>query len=1595
MSTAGKYGERQSWRRQNGGEAEKRRTAKSVLTLFAIVLLALFLFILLRPRPSRDLVTLVVAPSYNLDIVTPGMFAESARRAFRDQLAGEVFNESADAIRTRFQDTTQLAKYFEDDDDTLLIVVRGYLLEDSNGEPALACSDLGIDPSTDETVGLLPLKEILSPLANDAPESFSGTRLVLLDVEPLAAHPTLGQFNESVFASLETLAKSLEGPFASSVWVMATRGPMQNVSWDLESNLPLSTKYFIDAMAGQAESDGDGVIELSELCAFMSERYKRLPLNQDTAPELILFRGGQGAVTAQDVSAGELDLWVNRTAEQTDSSSEAPSESVENDSDESGDPPASAQAAAKTSTQQRFDRSTKELQVRLVAAQSETPDESEENLPAKDDSTEPTGAKDVGNESDVAGSDASEKPSAERQTAAKTDAAMSFWDFRDQFESVPVNLGQHSDLISPAALAPQLWRQLTLEVLAAEIQGWDQTMADQTSLQIPSIVTADLEQLLRVVQGKATTQSIHDDLVTKLRDFVLREQQRRREMRIDRRVETADQLQHAIAVAYNRLWALAEFERQAILANTEAPTARLLNAARNAERTLVAASSGQTVSQAVIDRQSNDLEDSIQVFDRNVQLSVADLLREYSRNDPQRSWQLNRAAFAWLRSPLPTAKQRRELFNAIKNAPVDPSDSESISVEKYRVTFGDSTASETSLQRVDQYRAEIADFYSSPSSSIDASDERQWRSILIKNDGLSFEQTIAAILRVSPRLNSASGQQAALINNVQPEPIIRQPSVSVLDSAGAVMNETSAVRLETSEDLENLVLQINPDRPEPTRLLVSYLVRSSASDFRDPPVDVSFSIPGQGKVGPDESIEFSVGADSQRELPIRIRATGVAEPSEKLTLEVRIRGDRTSDQVDGVVGVYRIPLELPIENRLVAVASSYRGIGCSRPTVSGEGSLPGGMWLRTFNDRKTPFQLSLYNESGKACRAKVWLVRLPNPMPPNVRAYWPDFAVRRYSDPVDGRVVDNDGRIEDRYLRPERIVLGPAVMDVPKDAEQVPLNFAGGKKQGADEEAATPAVGQTSASDLDVSHGLALVCRMVDAQDEPLPERDQVIYLVARPWAPRDYVDTKVTFANGRVEVSASLRRTLDGDQQRDEIPELESRPVEVVWQQDDQWEGFVVASEQEPDSRPLKLTASGGATAKFISVPVNSRNARSWVRLNVDGWPRAITSIVDHQPGSQGQNRTQNEIRFGSVTHLKRTLADKTPPPEATYFPRREVYYKGGGEALRAVVQADFSDRDFIPSSQPTVVVEVEGRPYATYQTDRIVKTWLAEATSDGVITLKTTVTDITEDLPQGRYADQRVPITATLSIQGREEASASVTAIMDSTPPNFIGVSAKSKGLITQGATVPFAISAIDGGGSSPDRQPPAGIQRIEFGLDTTGDGQANTQRGSYDFDPPVSNGVAVVPLTRTSFTFPLAQNYHIAVKAFDAAGNEFASQYPVEVIKRSNPSMNGSGETGVKPGPAKKGWLHGKIDTRAGLNGVLTLSPAPSPVNMSSKEIVGQDRSFDFGLLPEGEYTLKFKGSISNKARTLTWEGLKIDTSARKTNPIALDLSEAKSE
>ncbi len=100
-----------------------------------------------------------------------------------------------------------------------------------------------------------------------------------------------------------------------------------------------------------------------------------------------------------------------------------------------------------------------------------------------------------------------------------------------------------------------------------------------------------------------------------------------------------------------------------------------------------------------------------------------------------------------------------------------------------------------------------------------------------------------------------------------------------------------------------------------------------------------------------------------------------------------------------------------------------------------------------------------------------------------------------------------------------------------------------------------------------------------------------------------------------------------------------------------------------------------------------------------------------------------------------------------------------------------------------------------------------------------------------------------------------------------------------------------------------------------------------------------------------------------------------------KKDPSATKNSARTAAKQKPKatpKTGKIVGQIETRSTMRGTLGLTPAPEKMSPAEGTIAvaGANPRFDFANLPEGEYTLSFKGTVNGSTKSIVWKGLKID-------------------
>ncbi|MEM6474063.1 MAG: hypothetical protein AAF802_31220, partial [Planctomycetota bacterium] len=708
--------------------------------------------------------------------MTAPLFADSARQAFVDQLDATVLRDDSETVLASFRDTDVVTQYLEDKDDTVMVVLRGFLLLDQDRRPALACSDLGIDKEGKVT-GLVPIAKLLEPLAQQAPASFKGIRLVVLDLEPLAGHPTLGQWEDDGLRALGDVVEELEGVCADRVFLLATRGPLQNVGWNSQSQMPYSCETLLEAFAGYADLNKDREILLDELCAFISSSYARLPRNADTeAPTPMLLQGGRGWISQNQIAARELEYRVVWTDPVEEPETESDGEAEENETEEdTADAPVIA--------------------------------ESEANKPPTTPTVPDSDKGVVGTEKPPEAIDEEEGDAAPTPPIIETRddgwlADADVWELKDRFEAEDAFNGEAA--ISPIALGPHLWRQMFVRVLSNEVRAYDQTW----STDVPQLVADDLRKLWALSQGDTERESFSDEFATKLAAMVTSLRAERAARRMDRRVQSLDQLQHAIAVARCRVWCLLEYERHAAPAGIQSPRSRLDAALQSSESLLATTTGIDSPLQADVDRQLAELNTGIGLFDEAVSDHVERLLGDsgFSLSDPARTWELSRAAWTLLRSPLPNSQQRARLLEAIRSSPLDEDDK-----AEREINLSDARLASISLptqpsQLLAEYRRAQDRFQK---ASVREPREH-WTQLLANSDETLFADRFSVALRIDPRLEISIPNPIPMVHGGRPLPIIRNPSAKLLDESLSSLPKPASISLETLQDSKRIVLRVHP-----------------------------------------------------------------------------------------------------------------------------------------------------------------------------------------------------------------------------------------------------------------------------------------------------------------------------------------------------------------------------------------------------------------------------------------------------------------------------------------------------------------------------------------------------------------------------------------------------------------------------------------------------------------------------------------------------------------------------------------------------------------------------------------------------------------
>lgn len=1573
MSTSDLRGQRQSWRGQqkSGGN---RWIGRILFSLVAAALLILFLCIIFWPRPERQLHAFLIhakanAGAYQTHVIMPPMYGATAAATIKDRInpiaAGgtvEITGTVDDIKRTIGE---KISPTLEDKDDTVLIVFRGYLLEGTDG-PAIACSDFGAnlsDASAGHIAGLLPLEEIFDQLSKQIPDSFQGTRLVVLDIEPLTAMPELNQYDDQIFQALEATVKNQAG----HLWVLVTRGPFQNVGWDAKQGLPITTQTLLDAVTGDAnrQEDNDYQLDLRELVTYTAQRYQKLDGKRGAnLPTPLLLRGGIGRIKeAIDVDAA----WIARAR---NVEAPEPSQEAEQDAPEPSD------ASNNKVTQEQSAAGLNLTPVVFHAAQDKDPSADSDDIPNSDSSVGKQADDDAQVKADkelAANDDAPSKPKAANNGQASPQEPDTFWKFRDRFESLETGgLTASGTRPSPIAIAPDIWKRLTQVVLHAEIESFD-SMTAESSAQVLQPALIGIRQLDAIMQANDSVRQLNKSEVVseigQLHDAWKGVQRDDTGRTADRNVNVADRLQHAIVVANMRKWGWQAYQQEAIGIGIDVTSPFDSDKTLTDAISVLADQRGDTADESAMRRVIRAISQIVARSDKSVNDSITELLSDFERaatlaSDKSLSaedikhisaWREVRDAHAWLRSSLPTAGQRNELRNAIAKARVDTD------LDDPPETYFDKQLSLANVTTDEGRRLRKRD----------GDESELWESIGLspnlngQTEEPSFAQSLSLALRRTPMNTVIKTSPTSIIHAVVPPPRIPKPTMSIVDSGGSPVD--GKVRLRATNDY--LDVKLNPDSDTPTQFRLGIVNESRGSK-----TDVKWSKDGRELADPE--ITITVPANATVGYRLNITAPDATLVATKVPISITVEPINAPDRhVESLKTRRPLDLLLPQPDQIRVVVKTD-GLTDQDQHVSGE-SFQNGVWLRTFVSRPTQFAVSAYNDSGKPCRAHVWLLKLEHPfLGEDVGEYFPDVVKSRVNQ-MSNALLDADQRVPKRVLEGELSLRGPQLISFASD--RVPSSISWQPKpatEGSASEGADPPLPRDPFPEggLDVRHGMALVFRLINQEDAPIGA-DQIVWMVPKPWSPEDYVDIDFldSSRNGLVKVRPAVRQRVDGDNQPDKVPKINQKPIEVQWLEDQIGSNFRAGTAIEPTTQSV---GPGG----LINVQLR-RDIRSPVlRLGVDGWPRALRwQINESSPTESKKELGWHTVQFASVTM---DYGDKPPgedddekiePTMSVFNPPRSrpIYFRGGGKSVKVKVHADIS------TTYPEATLKfMDGTVvFQTHRSDRKFRTVINEIkeTDDSPMILTTTVADLDFESTAATYKDAEVLFRAqvdTGATGSSDDDEAELSIHLDSTRPQVNLRVSPANGPYYEGSKVVWIADYLDGG------DVPSGVKQINFGEDM-GDGKPGGKKRNVRRSDEERIEMKLKPGM---------ESVAMAVQVWDQVGLASRPVHHSIRVEKPKPKQSPQMADSSKPSGAKKnappkikrGNVTIRINTRSTMRGEFKLSPAPSKM-LPSDGIIEWQRSKPtllYSSVPEGGYALAFEGTINGSSKTKTWEGLTVE-------------------
>lgn len=298
-------GGHETWRARRVDERRprRRRLLRCVLlSTIAIILLVVFSLTLMWPmlHPNTH-VAFISADTYNTLNVPPlGFVEETWSRVqelepalYRSEARNEPRRLESMTSPVRMERlTSELQSGLAHRSDVLIVYVVAHGIS-RNGEPWLLCEEL--DPARLER-GLYSVRQLI----RDLRETDARTRLLILDTGGIDYDPRVGIFVNEFPRLIRTL---VEDPDVadSTLWVLNSNSVGQRSFVSPALRQSVFSHFVMQGLQGQADLDGDTVVDLGELYEFVSARVsvwvdQYSAGNEAQTPQLIC--GGDGIVDA-------------------------------------------------------------------------------------------------------------------------------------------------------------------------------------------------------------------------------------------------------------------------------------------------------------------------------------------------------------------------------------------------------------------------------------------------------------------------------------------------------------------------------------------------------------------------------------------------------------------------------------------------------------------------------------------------------------------------------------------------------------------------------------------------------------------------------------------------------------------------------------------------------------------------------------------------------------------------------------------------------------------------------------------------------------------------------------------------------------------------------------------------------------------------------------------------------------------------------------------------------------------------------------------------------------------------------------------------